>query len=358
MQSVLHSPAMIKGIGLVTRLRQMRSLTQSVNWEALRRDIEQESQGRLAIVGPVNTGKSTLFNTLIGQSVAPASPDPGTTTTVHLETWGALYLADTPGIGETNSIDQVDEAWQAIHQADAVVLTFDATRLREEDASIFQRIRDIDIPTIVALNKIDLLPKHERDRVVHSVKQTLSPARVVAISALKGDGISGSLLPAILAAAPRLAVRVGRTLPAQRQRAAQSIIRSSAIAASLAGLEPIPLADIPLLLTVQARMILKIAAIYGESVSITYAKELLTTVAGGMGLRYVAQQAAKVLPGPGWLISGGIAAAGTWTIGQVAVHYYEGGQSLSSNELKQLYQQLLLRAPKKLLAAGHRKTPE
>jgi len=84
-------------------------------------------------------------------------------------------------------------------------------------------------------------------------------------------------------------------------------------------------------------MTLRIAAIYGEAMGPERAKELLSTIAGGVLLRYAAQQAVKFFPGPGWVISGTIAAAGTWAMGQVAVAYFESRKVLSGAQMRELY---------------------
>jgi uncharacterized protein (DUF697 family) len=84
-------------------------------------------------------------------------------------------------------------------------------------------------------------------------------------------------------------------------------------------------------------MVLRIAAIYGDPMSAQHAKELMATIAGGLTVRFLAQEGAKFIPGPGWVVAGLIASAGTWTIGQVAVQYFEHGKKLSARELRTLY---------------------
>ncbi|OGO41018.1 MAG: hypothetical protein A2Z04_01925 [Chloroflexi bacterium RBG_16_57_9] len=88
-------------------------------------------------------------------------------------------------------------------------------------------------------------------------------------------------------------------------------------------------------------MVMRLAAIYGEPLNAHHARELLTTIAGGLALRYLAAEAVKVLPGPGWVASAGIAAAGTWAIGQVAKAYFESGKRLSGTQMRELYGKLL-----------------
>ena len=56
-----------------------------------------------------------------------------------------------------------------------------------------------------------------------------------------------------------------------------------------------------------------------------------------MAVRFLGEQAAKFLPGPGWALSAGFAAAGTYAIGQVARDYFESGKRLSVDELRKRY---------------------
>jgi uncharacterized protein (DUF697 family) len=66
-------------------------------------------------------------------------------------------------------------------------------------------------------------------------------------------------------------------------------------------------------------------------------------MAGSVGLRYLAAQLAKLLPGPGWLIAAGVTGLGTWAMGQVAVLYFEGGKQLTPHQLRERYKRLMRR---------------
>ena len=56
-------------IKLPTLMDDLRTVLRSLDWEELRSDVRREAAARLAIVGPVNSGKSTLFNLLEGNRV-------------------------------------------------------------------------------------------------------------------------------------------------------------------------------------------------------------------------------------------------------------------------------------------------
>jgi small GTP-binding protein len=320
-------------------LAELRSILKALDWDSLSQDIAEETLARLAIVGPVNSGKSTLVNLLSGRQVSPVTAVPGTTKEVVKQQLGPFTLLDTPGFGEVGGVDRGSIALEAMRQADLTVLLFDAAAgLRQEDYELYQRLRAEKSPLIVALNKIDLVKK-DLKLVLEDAQAKLGTS-VIPISAKKGTNVSALLVPRIIGMRPALAVALGRELPFYRRQMARRVIRNTSIINFLIGIEPIPLIDIPLLLASQVRLTLRIAAIYGEGMAADRAKELLSTIGGGILLRYAAQEAVKLFPGPGWIISGAIAAAGTWAMGQVTMAYFESKKLLSRGQMRELYKRL------------------
>jgi small GTP-binding protein len=325
---------------LPTSLDDIRTLLNTLNWTGMQREVQREAEARLAIVGPVNSGKSTLFNLIAGKMVSPASPIPGTTRTVIEQGLGPFTLIDTPGFGEAGGEDRAATALQGAATADALLVVFDAAAgLRQSDLQLMDALRRLGKPLVVVANKIDLVGKDAQSVETDMVRRLGVP--VIAISAKKGTNVGERLLPALVDALPELAVLLGRNLPAFRRTAAGKVVRNSMIINGGIGAEPIPFIDLPLLLANQARMVLRIAAIYGEPFTAHHARELISTIAGGVALRYLAQEAAKLVPVGGSAVAAGVAAGGTWAMGQVAIQYFEGGKRLSRGELREAYQRLL-----------------
>jgi uncharacterized protein (DUF697 family) len=192
------------------------------------------------------------------------------------------------------------------------------------------------------------------DQFATEIALLLNVYGVIPISAKNGTNIAEELIPAIIDASPEAALIVGRQLPGYRRQAAQRIIRNSTMLSLAAGIEPIPFIDIPILLGIQVRLVLRLAALYGEpmdrSNALLHARELVATIAGGAGLRYLAQQAAKLVPFGGDFVAGAIAGAGTWSIGQVALEYYAHNKQIAPRKLRSLYQNFLIRFKKEKVA--------
>jgi small GTP-binding protein len=314
-------------------LSALRSFLDTLDWSKLQAEVAGEARSRLVIAGPVNSGKSTLFNLLKGQVISPVSAVPGTTQTTIVEQFGPFTLVDTPGFGEAGGENRAALAQAEIQQAKMVLLLLDAgAGVRQSDLELYREIRAQDLPVMVVLNKVDLVRRDLR-AVLSDLAFRLQGVQAIPISAKTGAGVGDRLIPAIIQADASLAVVIGRALPTYRAEAARRVIRSTAMWSFLLGAEPIPGLDLPLLLVMQARMVLRLGAIYGENVSAHYARELVSALAGGLIARYVGEELAKFLPGPGWLISAVVAATGTMTMGRLAEAFFQSGGQMDSTQI-------------------------
>ena len=311
----------------------LRSFFDSLDWTKLQTEVAGETSSHLVIAGPVNSGKSTLFNLLKGQVVSPVSAVPGTTQTNIVEDFGPFTLVDTPGFGEVEGEHPALLARAEIKKAKMVLLLLDAgAGVRQGDLALYHDIRKYDVPVIVILNKVDLVRRDLR-AVLNDLAFRLQSVQAIPISAKTGAGVADKLIPAIIQADDSLAVVIGRALPAYRAEAAKRVIHNTAMWSLLLGAEPVPGLDLPLLLVMQARMVLRLGAIYGENISTRYARELVSGLAGGLVARYIGEELAKFLPGPGWVISALVAAAGTMTMGRLAESYFQSGGQMAPSQL-------------------------
>src|SRR5262245_17519362 len=320
-----------------------RRFMNAMNWKAAQEDVERELEHKVAILGLANSGKSTLFNTLRGTYASAVSAEAGTTTALVRGALGPFALIDTPG-------HMPDLQQQAVEEAAALVYLLDATAgLRAQDSQLIAKLRMDDKPLVIALNKCDML-KGGADEAAAEAAARLHVNDVIPISAKTGENLTDELIPAIIDTSPEAALTLGRELPAYRRAAANKLVRNAALFSLVAGLEPIPLIDIPILLSNQVRLVMRLAALYNEPLVAGPARELLFTVAAGLAFRYVAEEAAKAVPFGGDLVSGAIAAAGTWALGQMALEYFEGGKKLTRRQLNEMFSRFYRRFREENLA--------
>jgi len=111
-----------------------------------------------------------------------------------------------------------------------------------------------------------------------------------------------------------------------RRAVAEEAIKGTAFQnAVIGGVMIIPGADMPLMTANQAKMILQIAAAYGEPLGTERIKELAAVVGGAFVFRSIARQVLTLIPGFGWAIKAGIGYSGTLAMGYAAAEYFEEG---------------------------------
>ena len=323
-------------LSLPSNIGLIRSFMKALNWKEAQGEVLEGLKNTVVIVGLPNTGKSTLFNYLKGQQLSPVSPDAGTTRTLVRADFGPFTLIDTPG-----HLPELMESGMDL--ASVIVFLIDGTKgLQAKDRELYETVKKMNKPTLLVVNKVDALPGEEwADKLANDVAVSLSVAGVIPVSGRTGLNVAEELIPAMIDASPEAALVIGRELPAYRRKAAQRIIRNATLLSLAAGLEPFPLVDIPILLGNQIRLVFRLAALYGEQVdsanTTRHLRELIAVMAGGLGLRYLAEQTAELVPFGGDFISGAIAAAGTWAMGQVVLEYYENGSNISPQRLRVMY---------------------
>lgn len=172
---------------------------------------EEFRSGFIAIMGRPNVGKSTLMNAFVGEKVAIVSDKPQTTRSRIMgiaggEGWQMVFL-DTPGLHTPRTRlgeYMVKAAKDALDGVDALLVMVDAGAFGAQDREIIERMSAIQVPKVLAVNKIDSVPRE----ALASLLNTLHEARydaIVPISARRGDQMEElrSLLISYLPKGPR-----------------------------------------------------------------------------------------------------------------------------------------------------------
>jgi GTPase len=157
---------------------------------------EMFRSGFVAIVGRPNAGKSTLLNRLVGQKVAIVTSKPQTTRNriqgIVTQPGGQIVFIDTPGLHSADSAlgrQMMHEVAAALEGIDVLLLMVDASRaLPHADDLLLERAKRFRGKTILALNKVDGLPKQKLLPLIQAFHKAFEFAAIVPISALKGHG--------------------------------------------------------------------------------------------------------------------------------------------------------------------------
>ncbi len=137
------------------------------------RDLEDEDEDtiKIAVVGRPNVGKSSLVNRILGEDRVIVSDIPGTTrdaVDTHFEYDGRKYtIIDTAGIRRKSRIDEslerygVMRALSAIRRCDVAIIVMDSTlEISAQDVRIAGLVHEEGKPSILVMNKWDLIDKH------------------------------------------------------------------------------------------------------------------------------------------------------------------------------------------------------
>jgi uncharacterized protein len=278
----------------------------------------------------------------------------GAQETAARETLTGLYRWQKISLGHHGSIQLLDA-----RGADEAAIGLVREELQRQPADFFFFLpaeRDAKIATRRETERLDQLLKWNsaagmgaklielRAGSAESISPLAQAADAPAIQAsLLGVYSLGRTLLAILASElPNEArvemVRIGGDREAQ-SRIAEMLVKSTSAICAAIGAQPIPLADLPILTTLQLVMVSGIMYISGRERSLRAATEFIAALGANVGvgmlLREGTRAMLKFFPGWGNVVCGMVAGAGTYAIGRAATAYFLEGASLK--EAKQTY---------------------
>lgn len=151
--------------------------------------------GFVTVTGRPNVGKSTLVNALVGGKVAIVSQRPQTTRNRIMGIVNSpdyqIVLVDTPGIQKPRNRlgELMESAVSASYvDADVVLLVLDANAgIGSTDHEILQRVRSLNLPVLVVLNKSDLAGGERLKTLKEQLEQ--EGFACISVSAKTGQGL-------------------------------------------------------------------------------------------------------------------------------------------------------------------------
>jgi len=159
---------------------------------------------------------------------------------------------------------------------------------------------------------------------------------------LSGDHAGApSLEDRVVRAAGNGAAALAVRLPAVRRAYCDHVVLANASQNAVIGaVVIIPGADMPAMTANQIRMVLKIAAVYGEQIGFDRALEILSVVGTAFVFRTLARQALDFVPGFGWALKGAVGFTATVALGEAAIAYFEAGAPLQISHMQRISSQL------------------
>ena len=159
-------------------------------------------KGEVAFVGRSNVGKSTLLNTLFGRKIAFVSKHPGKTRSINFYLVNSsFYMVDLPGYGYARVSKEEKKRWKELIEdyfrrrwsLKLVFLLIDG-RIppQETDEVMIAWMKDLDVPFVVVLTKIDKVKKSERAKMINvhrSVLKKYGDYTLISYSAITKEGV-------------------------------------------------------------------------------------------------------------------------------------------------------------------------
>jgi GTP-binding protein era len=146
--------------------------------------------GFVNIVGNPNVGKSTLMNLLMGERISIATFKAQTTRHRIMGIINSddaqIVFSDTPGVLKPNyklQEEMLAFSVSALQDADVLLYVTDVVETPDKNNSFLEKVKKMDVPVLVLINKIDLSNQKDLEKLVSQWHESLPKAEIFPISA-------------------------------------------------------------------------------------------------------------------------------------------------------------------------------
>lgn len=329
-------------------------------WEIAAQDAVDALERTLAVafVGSASSGKDSAIRAIFGVDFGQIDPVPGSTARAMVAALSErVLIVNAPGFGDLRGEVEA-EAKGALEHADVIVYVLNCDGgVSADERRDFDALRALGRPTLVCLNKIDLIRVAQREAFVRATLGQLgvssSDAVVCAFDPLLALEPAPIGVDDVLRWIAKQLDQNGKALlfaKAIRNRAsaADVIIRGAARQAAIAGAIPIPGADMTAITVVQVRLITELASIYGRRMDKSVALFIIGEVLAGSSRGFI-RWSLEALKTAGWVPGGqvvqvatsalgaSLAGATTWGVGKAAVAFFESDLPLDGVALREIF---------------------
>jgi uncharacterized protein (DUF697 family) len=269
----------------------------------------------------------------------------------------ALFLVDASVLGEAG-----DDGWRSFQRQGKLEFAVAEESAAGAKSAIAKAAPDLFLfagddparPTgLTLLRELHQLDEQRYKQSAPIIATCADP--VALLTTFENDDTLGPDVAAVIPSNGREAIlaAIARALPQEarlefarfsadktvQREIATTLTRSATAVCAAIGTQPIPLADFPILTSVQVLMTAGIIHVAGRDWNLATARAFLAAlgmnVGAGLVFRESARAALKLLPGWGNAISGAIAGAGTYAVGRAANSYFIEG--LPIKEVRRLF---------------------
>ncbi|WHX69329.1 50S ribosome-binding GTPase [Peribacillus frigoritolerans] len=339
---------------------------------------------RIALVGRRGSGKSSLINAMFGQerqyvSSVKSGTGKGKWLWYPSDAEPKIRLLDSRGLGESEAPTEefeedtpLDELIKAVTEEQPDVFLFlikakEADSRIQEDLQELNKLRKIvkenhhyDVPVICVVTQVDELdpphykqvpfdanPKKKKniDEAIALMSKRFKESEIPLLNIIPTcsyidfdesgnmeydmrwniDLLSDYLIEALPSEAK---LKTAKAMQSQfvKKKFARTIVGTFTAIAGLIGAEPIPFADFPILTGIQGLMIVVIGFIADKEINTKTASEFIAALGINVGIGLLVREgvraAVRFIPGAGLVVSGAVAGAVTYGIGQAAIAYF------------------------------------